>query len=67
MNWANPLTMRHEIDDPSVQEFKTSFLTTSLITLLSLRCGSLEGIESGSVGMQWVQRAGLIPLRSWSE
>jgi hypothetical protein len=40
---------------------------TSLIALLSLRWGSLEGIEFGSIEMRWVQRAGLISLRSWSE
>jgi len=49
---------------PVCNNFKTSFFTTSLIALLSLCWGSLEGGILGSLGMRWVQRAGLIPLRS---
>ena len=39
----------------------------SFVTLLSLHWGSLEGGYARSMGMRWVQRAGLIPLRSSSE
>ena len=49
---------------PACDSFKTSFFTTSLIALLSLRWGSLDGGILGSIGMRWVQRAGLIPLKS---
>jgi hypothetical protein len=56
LNRGNPLTVRNVIDD-QCRSFKTSFLTTSLIALLSLRYGSLEGIElvSTKYGQQFTE------------
>jgi hypothetical protein len=37
----------YESSTPVCRSLRTSFLTTSRIALLSLRCGSLEGVQSG--------------------
>ena len=67
LDWANyslPCTgyMIHVCSN-----FRTSFLTTSLIASLSRRWCSLDGLWSGSIGMRWVHRLGLIPFKSCRE
>ena len=64
LDGAHPLTVRDRINDPIMQELENIFLTTSLMVLFNLRWGSLEGVMSRSRGIQCVQRAGMMPLRS---